>query len=491
MARVWMEGFEDGLPNANYLTGVPTGVINDLSLYYPYKTKLISGRNTYSNYGIEFDLGTYAQKSVNLSELYFRAYYAYTSSQDSYEIIHMYDGSGNKLIAIYSNGSGSFSVKVRVGGVWTTYDSFLMSVNTWYKIDIYFKVNGSTGTYEVKINNVSVSSRINLNTGTSNVVAIRFGTSYGSLSNPAKFDDIALNDTTGTSNNSWCGNGTIVNLKPKANGNSNDFAGYGWTTCNAGTTATNITISNHGLSDGDVIYNVTRNAYRTVTVVDIDNVTVSSVTNQTEGDVFVTYKYVSTIAAGTGTTTSKVVLSGHTLESYDVIVNTTRSNAIRRVIYVSGTSVYNFYEAYEGYLGSEVSSQVSGDVIKTYKVNFTTLDNYKCCNQSLPNPAYAHIESSTSNHKNTFDMQELVADKSIPNNAVIVALSHNIYAKEAGAGSQIKPVFRIGTTDYEGSTIPLVGGTLQYQTVYNSSPATSTSFTLSEVDSLEAGVKVV
>lgn len=61
-------------------------------------------------------------------------------------------------------------------------------------------------------------------------------------------------------------------------------------TAGAGTTTTNIYIGAHGLSDGDIVYNITRNsAKREVAVVDLDNVTVSEVTGQTTGDQIVYY----------------------------------------------------------------------------------------------------------------------------------------------------------------------------------------------------------
>ena len=60
----------------------------------------------------------------------------------------------------------------------------------------------------------------------------------------------------------------------------------------SGTTATNITIANHGLESGDYIVNTTRgNALREVAVVDVDNVSVSAVTNQTDGDTVKLHRY--------------------------------------------------------------------------------------------------------------------------------------------------------------------------------------------------------
>ena len=58
-----------------------------------------------------------------------------------------------------------------------------------------------------------------------------------------------------------------------------------------GTTETNITMTGHGLVNGDWILNKTRyNEYRQVTVVDVNNITVTTITGQTIGDEILKYK---------------------------------------------------------------------------------------------------------------------------------------------------------------------------------------------------------
>jgi hypothetical protein len=182
------------------------------------------------------------------------------------------------------------------------------------------------------------------------------------------------------------------------------------------------------------------------------------------------------------------------MQSGDVIVNTSRSNAIRKVIYVNGNVVYNSYSTTaNGTLGSTVTSQVAGDSIKTFAFTPYTMSNHweAVSNQTDPSPKLSYIQSTTSNDIDTFDMEELVADKGLPSSSTIVAVSHNVYAQEAGAGSEIKPVFRISGTDYEGDAQTLSSGTLQYQKIYETSPATSSAWSRSEIDGLEAGVKLV
>jgi hypothetical protein len=60
-------------------------------------------------------------------------------------------------------------------------------------------------------------------------------------------------------------------------------------TAESGTTTTNIKITSHNLLDGDMILNDTRSSLRNVTVVDVANVTVDAVPDQTTGDSIVVY----------------------------------------------------------------------------------------------------------------------------------------------------------------------------------------------------------
>lgn len=523
MARIYMEGFEDGLPNTDYIQGnldvVPYyNIISGLSLNgIPNYTNLGTGRNAYSQKSLYMTTNLYSTLFIKTlpstySELYARAYFkASGNGTTPREILYFTDISNNKLFGLYmvsTTGSSSpisynFDIYAKVGGSYAKQGSTInaaMIDNTWYCVEIYYKIDSSVGAYEVKIDKVSISSGSSLNTGTTNIAKFCYGNGYASAINITMwFDDIAVNDTSGSSNNSWCGYGTIVGLKPKGVGNSSQWdTSQGWVKAESGTTTTNIKITAHGLSDNDVIYNATRDAYRLVTVVDVDNLTVSSVTSQTTDDVIVAFTKGSTIAATTNTSTSRVVLAGNPLKTYDVFVNTTRSNAIRRVIYINGTSAYNSLstaqESGTVVLGSTVTSQASGDSIDCYSVKqYPITNHWEAVSTTYPNPSYSNITSTTLNDIDLFDMQELVADKSIPSSAVVNALSVNVVAQENGSGSQYKPVLRSSGSNDEGTTVNLSVTTnhLEYQSIYDASPFTSSAWTVSEVDGIEAGVKLV
>lgn len=515
--RIWQEGFESGLPHGFYNEGVTySQYFNDLSLSHGIGkyTILSNGRNAYSQKSLALYSQYYTNTLKNVyamkifdssySELYIRFYFSYDFLVEpyttGYPIFQVIDSIGNILFEIENNTNTTnitFDINVRKNSILTNVASKLTSKNVWYKVDVYFKCNATTGAYDVKFDDVSIFSETNIDTGTNNISALKFqalvGVNGPTYYSPTYFDDIAVNDTYGTKNNSWCGAGTILSLKPKGAGNKSQWStSQGWVLAENGTSTTNIEITSHGLATGDVIYNVTRDTYRIITKVDDNNFTVTSVTSQTENDIIIAFTNIATITAGTGTSTSQVVLSGHNLESYDVFVNTTRSNAIRRVIRVSGVTCINSEGNNVEYIGSTVSSQASGDSIKTFKVKqYPISDHYKAFNKAAPNPLYSNIQSQTLNQIDTFDMEELIADKGLPTNTKIITAAVKVYAKEKGAGSQYQPVLRIDGADYTGSTVSLVGGTLEYSTIFEDSPDTETQFTLSEIDNIEAGVKVV
>jgi hypothetical protein len=510
LSRLWQEGFEAGFPNSEFLTGNPTTDIRGWSMPMPEYVKLANGRGDYSQYSLELYQYNYwyALTAVysfenSLDEFYFRCYYKSTIDAGGDGVdncIFMLDGSANVLISLCSNGEGVYQVKVRVGGVLTSYEEFTLNANTWYRVEWYFKVDSSTGAYEVKIDGQTVSSGSGLNTGTNNVTTLKLGAGFAGaggsgLYQKMHFDDLAVNDTTGTKNLTWCGAGTIVGLKPNDTGNKSQWnTSEGWTSLETNSGTTQVVITDHGLTNADIIYNVTRDTYKTVSYSDSKTLLCATIAGQTVGDIVVAYQSAGVITAGAGTSTAKVVISGHGLESYDVIMNLDRSNAIRKVLYTNGNDVYNYEDLAAGYtdLGSSISGQASGDDIATYTVKYYDITNhYETCNQASPNPRYSYIESTVSGHIDTFDMEELITDKSVPDNASIVAVSHTMYLREAGAGSEVRPVFRIGSTDYTGSNIELSGDVQQYQQIFEESPATSNAWLISEVDSCEAGVEVV
>jgi hypothetical protein len=107
-------------------------------------------------------------------------------------------------------------------------DSSALSANTWYRIEVKWDSTGAVGadSIEGKIDGTSFASSSSI-TFSSTVNSISFG---GNLIAEAQttgdwfFDDVAVNDTNGSQQTGYPGDGKIIILRPNATGDSNTFS---------------------------------------------------------------------------------------------------------------------------------------------------------------------------------------------------------------------------------------------------------------------------
>lgn len=104
--------------------------------------------------------------------------------------------------------------------------------NTWTHIEVHvITATGATGTAEVRINGASVISVATVRTAQTNANTTGFGLCFtrmtttitGTAGTYVAFDDLRVNDTAGTVNNTWCGDENIIMLKPNAAGDLTQF----------------------------------------------------------------------------------------------------------------------------------------------------------------------------------------------------------------------------------------------------------------------------
>ncbi len=94
---------------------------------------------------------------------------------------------------------------------------------TWYVVEIHVKIADSGGVIEVKVDGVSdVSFSGDTKPGSDTTASNVY---WNASSNPSNIDDLALNDTSGGVDDSWCGDAHIYALTPNGNGNANQFTG--------------------------------------------------------------------------------------------------------------------------------------------------------------------------------------------------------------------------------------------------------------------------
>lgn len=96
------------------------------------------------------------------------------------------------------------------------------STGVWIVIEIHVKLADSGGIIELKADNVLVASFYGDTKPGADTTINKFSFGSSSFTN---FDDIAINDTNGGSDNSWCGDAHIYALTPNGNGTTNNFTG--------------------------------------------------------------------------------------------------------------------------------------------------------------------------------------------------------------------------------------------------------------------------
>jgi hypothetical protein len=115
-----------------------------------------------------------------------------------------------------------------VGSSKVATSSRALEEKTWYLVEVHVKIHDSTGVLELRIDGLlDTSATFNGDTkpgADATITQICFN-HYASSSTAAYTDDIAINDTAGAVDNSWCGDGHVIKLAPNANGDSSDLVG--------------------------------------------------------------------------------------------------------------------------------------------------------------------------------------------------------------------------------------------------------------------------
>lgn len=117
------------------------------------------------------------------------------------------------------NADGSIDLVGPTGSTVDTSDAGAMTAGVWSYIEIYFYCADSSGRFHLKIDGVTaIDYTGDTKNGTGNFTKIH-GTGGGSWEE-YYWDDFVLNDTSGSSNNSWPGSIKLVPVRPNAAGDN-------------------------------------------------------------------------------------------------------------------------------------------------------------------------------------------------------------------------------------------------------------------------------
>lgn len=238
MARILTTGAEEldftSVWNGYDLAPNYSGVVSPIVATGPYGSDITylprTGRGMYlltSYEYLRFDFGSDTSKT----ELFFGFAFRVTAIGTS-EFLVAYtddpDTFSNRL-SLRLTSSGGVEV-LRSGGAIASCAAGTIAVNTWYYFEVWFKPANSSGRAVVKIDGATV---IDFTGDTTNeeefINAFQFSGVTDGSSTPAgtAFDDIVVNDSSGSVNNTYPGQVRLLPLLPHADGNYGDWTRAG------------------------------------------------------------------------------------------------------------------------------------------------------------------------------------------------------------------------------------------------------------------------
>jgi hypothetical protein len=113
-------------------------------------------------------------------------------------------------------------------------------------------------------------------------------------------------------------------------------------------------------------------------------------------------------------------------------------------------------------------------------------DNYLLVDEK-PFSSADYVGSATTGQKDTYALTDLPATVT---SVYGVQVNASMHKSDAGAG-QARAVIRTGSTDYGGATHALSTGAITYHEFYEQNPNTTSAWTPSDVNGLEAGMEVM
>lgn len=168
-----------------------------------------------------------------LSELYIRvavrsaSVFPGPSYLDFTRFLSLHD-SGNGLQLVFRFNEVGLLQVLRASTLLATASSKPVTPNKWYCIEVRALIDNTNGIVQCKVDGTQVIdySGDTQATSNANVQSIKVGQLSGDV-NATRFlfDDTAINDTTGSVQNSWPGDGAVLFLAPNGNGNYSQLTG--------------------------------------------------------------------------------------------------------------------------------------------------------------------------------------------------------------------------------------------------------------------------
>lgn len=218
MARLWSSGFELNSTTANVEFGVINGAGTSIQTT-TVRSGTYAGRCNPSSSSGYFE--QIFSSSVSGADFYFRAYIRFASFPSADCKIFGFQQSGTTSGEIrFINSTSKLRVRDNAGTQIGS-DSAALSTNTWYMIE--FMHGDTSTTMKARLDGVEFAASTSVTAAQINTVdRIRIGPQT-SCNADMFIDDMAINNNSGSFQNSYPGEGEIIHLLPNATGDANDF----------------------------------------------------------------------------------------------------------------------------------------------------------------------------------------------------------------------------------------------------------------------------
>lgn len=177
------------------------------------------------------------QFSTGSGTVFAQGWFYFTGNPNGNCTLLEFGSAAASLGGIYMNSSGQLGTVYFVGST-ATYDTTVtttMSQNTWHYLEVGLVATGTNAqTIVTRLDGVQISSKSGTATFAANGITIvvwgvfclsadNGGAGTGTIST-FYFDDLVVNDNTGSFQNTWPGGTTLVRVLPSGAGDSNTFA---------------------------------------------------------------------------------------------------------------------------------------------------------------------------------------------------------------------------------------------------------------------------
>lgn len=246
MARLWSSGFEANTLTADveFTSSSGTPTLQGTTVRTGLVALQINGLTSATAKYIEYQYLASEATSKRFFRFYFRAT-TLPSAENSISSWNDAAGSGTPSVRVTVDNTGVFRLydedgQIAAGGPNSNGTSNAISTGVWYRIEVNIDTTLAGGSQVVE---AKIDGTVYATSSTRNIAATNQGFHWnlgGNLNAEAQtqaswfFDDLAINDATGSFQNSYPGSGSIIHLHPNADGDN-----HGWNVAAAAGTANN------------------------------------------------------------------------------------------------------------------------------------------------------------------------------------------------------------------------------------------------------------